>query len=106
MQWLRAEGCLWDGRTSKEAAHQGHLETLRWALENGCPGDSFVCHWAVLRGHVEVLRWAREFGCPWEPEIRDRAAAQLGYTDNFGNLTQPHVFVDYGDYDYDTDDDD
>ena len=86
MKWLRAEGCLWDKRTSKEAARKGQLETLRWALENGCPGDSAVCHWAVLRGHVEMLRWAREFGCPWDPEIRDKAAAELGYTDDFGNL--------------------
>jgi len=86
MKWLRAEGCLWDKRTSKEAARKGQLETLRWALENGCPGDSAVCHWAVLRGHVEMLRWAREFGCPWDPEIRDTAAAELGYTDDFGNL--------------------
>ena len=86
MKWLRAEGCLWDKRTSKEAARKGQLETLRWALENGCPGDNSVCHWAVLRGHVEMLRWAREFGCPWDPEIRDKAAAELGYTDDFGNL--------------------
>ena len=37
-------------------------------------------------GHVEVLRWARENGCPWRLHIRDRAAAELGYTDNLGNL--------------------
>ena len=38
------------------------------------------------KGHVEVLRWARENGCPWRPTDRDRAAAELGYTDDFGSL--------------------
>ena len=33
-----------------------------------------------------MLRWARENGCPWEAQDRDRAAAELGYTDNYGNL--------------------
>ena len=41
---------------------------------------------AVDKGHVEVLRWARENGCTWKAYIRDKAAAKLGYTDDFGNL--------------------
>ena len=35
---------------------------------------------------VEVLRWARENGCEWTAETRDKAAAKLGYVDDFGNL--------------------
>ena len=35
---------------------------------------------------MEVLRWARENGCPWHDYTRDRAAAELRYTDDFGNL--------------------
>ena len=35
---------------------------------------------------MEVLRWARENGCPWRAYVRDRAAAELGYTDDLGNL--------------------
>ena len=35
---------------------------------------------------METLRWAREHGCPWKAATRDRAAANLGYTDNYGNL--------------------
>ena len=35
---------------------------------------------------MEVLRWARENGCPWDAETRDLAAAELGYTDDLGNL--------------------
>ena len=35
---------------------------------------------------MEVLRWARKNGCPWMAWVRDKAAAELGYTDDFGNL--------------------
>jgi len=45
-----------------------------------------TCFNAVDKGHVEVLRWVRENGCPWNAYDRDRAAAELGYTDDFGNL--------------------
>ena len=46
-----------------------------------------------------MLRWARENGCPWEAQDRDRAAAELGYTDNFGNLVGPDEddLVEYSD---------
>ena len=44
-----------------------------------------VRHSAVDKGHLETLRWARENGCPWIATTRDRAA-ELGYTDDFGNL--------------------
>ena len=27
-----------------------------------------------------------ENGCPWDAHYRNRAAAELGYTDDFGNL--------------------
>ena len=111
---MRAEGCPWNAETCNRAAQAGHLETLRWAHENGCdwnaevtcyyaayggqlevlqwlraedcPWDHNTCHFAVDRGHIEVLRWARENGCPWTAVIRDKAAAELGYTDDFGNL--------------------
>ena len=36
--------------------------------------------------HVETLRWARANGCPWRVGDRDRAAAELGYTDDLVNL--------------------
>ena len=45
-----------------------------------------TCFYAVAYGHVEVLRWARENGCPWDARTREWAAAELGYTDDFGNL--------------------
>ena len=113
LQWLRAEGCPWDAEACSQAALNGHLETLRWARENGCdwstqtclnaaagghlgilqwlraegcPWDDGTCELAVEEGHEEVLRWARENGCPWCVEDRDRAAAELGYTDDLGNL--------------------
>ena len=33
-----------------------------------------------------MLRWARENGCPWIAITRNRAAAELGYMDDLGNL--------------------
>ena len=44
------------------------------------------CYCAVDYDHVEMLRWARENGCPWIAHTRYNAAAELGYTDDLGNL--------------------
>ena len=53
----------------------------------GCPWGSHTCYEAVSEGHEEeVLRWVRENGCPWDAYDRDKAAAELEYTDDFGNL--------------------
>ena len=70
-----------------EAAGSGNLELVQWLRGEGCPWDWRTCLYAVAKGHVEVLRWARENGCPWTASTRDRAAAELGYTDDFGNLS-------------------
>ena len=86
VQWLRAEGCPWDGAACAEAAYGGNLELLRWLRGEGCPWNWNTCFWAVNQGHLEVLRWARENGCSLSAESRDQAAEKLGYTDNFGNL--------------------
>ena len=82
----------------KEAAWGGNLELVQWMRGDGCPWDYGTCYNAVSgararvrsgrKDHVEVLRWARENGCPWTADVRDRAAAELGYTDNFGNLEE------------------
>ena len=64
----------------------GELEVLQFLRAEGCRWDCITCYYAVHFGRVEVLRWARENGCPWLAETRDRAAAELGYTDDFGNL--------------------
>ena len=68
------------------AASGGHLHVLRWAREHGCPWDAATCARAARGGHLDVLRWAREHGCPWNAATRDRAAAEVGYTDDLGNL--------------------
>ena len=90
LRWARENGCPTDAITCAHAAGGGHLETLQWLRAEGCPWDINTCHYAVLKGHVEVLRWARENGCPWHAEDRDRAAAELGYTDNLGSLFDPN----------------
>ena len=80
----------------EEAARSGNLELVRWLRGEGCPWDFNTCFNAVQQGHVEVLRWARENGCPWGPWTRDEAAAELGYTDNFGNLLEEESDDEYG----------
>ena len=59
---------------------------MQWLRGEGCPWDRWTCSSAVHCGHVKVLRWVRENGCPWDARTRDKAAAELGYTDDFGNL--------------------
>ena len=86
LRWARENGCNWNARTSTCAAARGHLEVLQWLRAEGCPWDFWTCCSAVQQGHVETLRWARENGCPWQWYTRDRAAEELGYTDDFGNL--------------------
>ena len=75
-----------DGNVLGHAAGSGNLELVRWLRGEGCPWDSDTCYNAVKYGHVETLRWARENGCPWTAYTRDKAAAELGYTDELGNL--------------------
>ena len=90
VKWLRGKGCDWNAWTCALAAQRGHLEVLEWLHTNGCPMSHITVSFAVQNGHVEVLRWARENGCPWHAVDRDRAAAELGYTDNLGNLFDPN----------------
>ena len=68
-----------------EAAGGGNLELVQWLRGEGCPWDSLTWRSAVENGRVEVLRWVRENGCEWDEETEERAAAELGYADNFGN---------------------
>ena len=127
LEWLRAEGCPWDAETCNAAAQNGHLETLRWARQNGCdwsaqtcyyaadsghleilewlrakgcPWDADTCHCAVELGHVEVLRWARENGCPWDILTRARAAEELEYWDDLGNLVEEEEWDGDDEYGY------
>ena len=94
VQWLCGEGGFAMDRftdfSSRSlmhgAARSGKLELVQWLWGKGCPWDWKTCFWAVGYGHVEVLRWLRENGFPWDDLTRDRAAAELGYTDDFGNL--------------------
>ena len=92
LRWARENGGDWNAETCECAAQKGHLEVLQWLRAEGCPWDCKTCSQVVDEGHVEMLRWARENGCPWRAADRDRAAAEFGYTDDFGNELD-----DYGD---------
>ena len=89
VKWLCGEGGFAMTRFVMEsAAFSGNLELVKWLQGEGCPWNRWTCRSAVEQGHVEVLRWARENGCPWTAHTRDLAAAELGYTDDFGNLDE------------------
>ena len=88
VRWLRDEGCDWSVWACRFAAETGRLQVLQWLRANGCPWDVDTCKFAALNGQMATLRWARENGCPWDVQTRDRAAAELGYTDVFGNLVE------------------
>jgi len=64
LQWLRENGCNWNGETCADVAEGGHLSILQWARENGCNWNSGTCHAAAEGGHLSILQWAREDGCP------------------------------------------
>ena len=90
VQWLCGEGGLaMDKELMWKAASSGNLELVRWLRGEGCKWEWRTCGFAVHYGHVEVLRWLRENGCPWTAHIQDRAAKELGYTDDLGNLVEP-----------------
>ena len=87
VKWLCGEGGFeMDANVMADAAESGNLELVQWLRGEGCEWDWWMCYLAVDQGHVEVLRWARENGCEWDAATRDRAAAELGYTDDLGNL--------------------
>ena len=92
-----------DKRLMANAAMSGNLELIQWLRGEGCPWDYLTCFNAVNKGHVEVLRWARENGCPWDAIDRDRAAAELGYRDDFGNLVDLDGNPIPSDYEYSDD---
>ena len=88
VKWLCGEegGFAINEDLMKQAARRGNRELMQWLWGEGCPWHYMTCFDLVSQGDVELLRWARENGCPWEPETRDQAAEQLGYTDDLGNL--------------------
>ena len=87
VRWLCGEGGFeMDEWVMSNAAYGGNLELVMWLRGEGCPWNHWTCNSAVDQGHVEVLRWARENGCKWDAYDRDKAAAELGYSDDFGNL--------------------
>ena len=109
VKWLiKEQGFAMDVEVMDWAAGSGNLQLVQWMRSEGCPWNKWTCQSAVdasicargenggscvwprpdPNGPVEVLRWARKNGCEWDIETRDRAAAKLGYTDNFGNLYQ------------------
>ena len=86
LRWARENGCDWSAEACSCAAQNGHLEILQWLRGNGCPWDAWTCHVAAYFSHLQTLRWAHENGCMWTAATRDKAAAELGYTDDLGNL--------------------
>ena len=87
VRWLiQEQGFAMDKEVMQNAAVGGNLELVRWLRGEGCEWNSRACEYAAHGRHVEVLRWVRENGCPWDAGTRAQAAAELGYTDDLGNL--------------------
>ena len=88
LRWARENGYLSRDRSAvcAQAAHGGHLEILQWLHANRCCMCKATCEEATYRYDVEMLRWARENGCEWTAHVRDKAAEELGYTDDKGGL--------------------
>ena len=72
-----------DEEMMRAAAQSGNLKLVQWLRGEGCPWHRDTCFSSVMARNVEVLRWARANGCPWDSQTRDKAAAELGYTDDF-----------------------
>ena len=107
VQWLWEEkGFLHPGDPwiCLQVAACGHLEVLQWLRAKGADWDQDTCQQAVQYSHMELLRWARENGCPWTASTRDKAAAELEYTDDFGNLESDDEYG-YEDDEYPDDED-
>eukprot|EP00611_Tribonema_gayanum_P006610 TRINITY_DN1588_c0_g3_i1.p1 TRINITY_DN1588_c0_g3~~TRINITY_DN1588_c0_g3_i1.p1 ORF type:complete len:113 (+),score=11.93 TRINITY_DN1588_c0_g3_i1:53-391(+) len=82
LQWLRAQGCPWDGRICAEAVVNGHLELLQWARANGCPwnGENLMtldflvwvdgtCSKSLVNA-LSAVEWALANGCPCSDNSR------------------------------------
>ena len=102
VQWLCGEGGFeMDEGVMADAATSGNLQLVQWLWGEGCPWDDCsVCELAVEYGHVEVLRWVRENGAWWTPFDRDRAAEELRYTDDLGNLVETSSYPNSSDDEY------
>ncbi len=65
VQWLRAQGCPWDGSVQEAAAAGGHTEVVAWLAGAGCPwagGDPLSA--ALRAGRCETARQLLDIGCP------------------------------------------
>ena len=102
VKWLCGEGGFaMDVGVMKWAAGSGNLKLVQWLRGEGCPWNSYTGYNAV-DGGLEVLRWLRANGCPWTVAARERAAAELGYTDNLGKPVDESDEDEYSDeYEYD-----
>jgi hypothetical protein len=43
---------------SSQAARGGHLGLLQWVCAQGCLWDRNMCSQAVQGGHLDLLKWA------------------------------------------------
>jgi hypothetical protein len=53
-QYLRAQQCPWDARSTCAAAEGGQLDVLRYLVDNGCPWDVLLPMYCCLL-HVTAL---------------------------------------------------
>jgi hypothetical protein len=62
-EFLRAQQCPWDSRSTSAAAHICDVELLRWFFNNGCPWHvEELCTAAAEGGSIEVLTYLQQQG--------------------------------------------
>lgn len=64
-EWMREYGVIsWSPDACKSAARHGQLHVLQWLRQNGCPWDGQVIGIAKSKGYEHIVEWARANGCP------------------------------------------
>jgi len=68
-EWARRNGRPWDASVCARVAASGDMRLLEWLWKNGCPWDADTCAAAARERHLDVLKWARSDGCPWDGRV-------------------------------------
>ncbi len=75
VQWLRAQGCPWDGSVQEAAAAGGHTEVVAWLAGARCPWAGGSPLSAALRsGKYDTVRQLLDLGCPVDSAVYQLAA--------------------------------
>ena len=84
LQYVRAQGCEWDGSTTIAAAYMGQLPCLIWAVEQGCDFEVSGC--LEVTECEEVRAWIRGYAAGQGEDQGEGEAADQGEAAGAGGL--------------------